>query len=87
MQLRAIGNGIRVLIKVITRMVGPGLATSRVPSGTLVSREYRQCDPRASGPCCLRIVYPDERETGIIRFPGYAVSRQTFWVEPDHGAA
>lgn len=87
MQLQAIGHGFRVLIKVIAWMLAPVLATSRVSSGAPVSRPYRQCDPSASGNCCLRVIYPDEEETGIIRFPGYASSRPTARVGTDHGAA
>ena len=87
MWFRAIGNSFRALIEVITSMVAPGLAAGRAASGALASRRYRQCDPSASGYCCLRIVYPDEWETGIIKFPGCAVSRQPSGKESEHGAA
>jgi hypothetical protein len=87
MRLEAMGNGFRVLIEVITSMVAPGRAANRAASSAFVSQQYRQCDPRASGYCCLRIVYPEELETGIIKFPGYAVSRQPFGMGSEHGAA
>ena len=86
MQLEAMGNGVRVLLEFMTR-VAPGRAASRAASSGFVSQQYQQCDPRASGYCCLRIVYPEELETGIIKFPGYAVSRQPFGMGSEHGAA
>jgi hypothetical protein len=87
MWFRAMGGSLRIFIKAITTIVTPGAATRGVHSESLASKHYRQCDPSASEHCCLRIVYPDERDTGIIKFPGYAVSRQTSRMESEHGAA
>ena len=83
MCLTALCQVSRKLLEMMTRVFSGGLFTSQVPTGPFESRSYRQCDPRAPRQSCLRIVYPHEPRTGIIKFPGPAASRPMSRTGPD----